>query len=77
MPDKIIKFIQSLDARTRERILKKTEEIKEQTRVRGSKKLKGQKEHRFRVRVGNIRIIYCVRDGRVEVVDIDWRGNIY
>jgi mRNA-degrading endonuclease RelE of RelBE toxin-antitoxin system len=44
----------------------------------GVKKLKGYDEPFYRLRIGNIRVIYKLDEANsVEVVDIDYRGNIY
>ena len=78
MPDKISKFIQALNAKTRARLKKKLLAIKLQPfQGQDIKKLKGATEDIYRLRMGKIRIVYRVRDGEVEVVDIDYRGNIY
>ena len=43
----------------------------------GVKQLKGYEEMTFRIRVGKIRVIYTVSNGEIEIIDIDYRGNIY
>ncbi|MBI4268347.1 type II toxin-antitoxin system RelE/ParE family toxin [Candidatus Uhrbacteria bacterium] len=78
MSDKITKFVQSLDGKTRERLKKKLLELKcDPYAVSGVKKMNG-KNHTYRLRVGKIRIIYTL-DSRnvIEIIDIDYRGNIY
>ena len=45
--------------------------------MQGVKKLEGE-EHLYRLRMGKIRIIYKILiDHEIEVMDIDYRGNIY
>lgn len=45
--------------------------------MRDVKKLKGF-ENRYRLRVGGVRIIYTIAANHdVEIIDIDYRGNIY
>lgn len=46
-------------------------------RMKDVKKLKGLGEDTYRLRVGKIRIIYRIVNNGVEVVDVDYRGNIY
>lgn len=78
MPDKITKFIESLDARIRARVKLKLLELREkpyhQTHV---KKMSDRGPNIYRLRLGKIRIIYSLDDGLVEIQDIDFRGNIY
>lgn len=41
------------------------------------KKLKGSGGNIYRLRMGKIRVIYKVESNDVEIIDIDYRGNIY
>ena len=79
MPDKIQKFIKSLDKKKKSRLKELLLEIKNNPfSVSGVKKLKGLRGDVYRVRLGKIRIIYEIGEGNdVEIVDIDYRGNIY
>jgi len=79
MPDKIIKFINSLDKKTRERLKKRLIDLKTNPfkSTNDIKKLKGNKENFYRLRMGKIRIIYKINDKDIEIIDIDYRGNIY
>lgn len=78
MPDKITKFLNSLDKKTRERIKKKLLEIyKNPYDLHQVKKMKAWGKTVYRLRVGNIRIIYQVIGEEIEIIDIDFRGNIY
>ncbi len=78
MPDKISKFINALDKKTRNRLKQKLLELKKDPfRLSGVKKLKGWGDNVLRLRMGKIRIIYRVKKEDIEVIDIDYRGNIY
>ena len=72
MTDKISKFIKSLDQKTRGRLKEKLILLKEGkltlSKLQGNKNL-------YRLRVGKIRIIY--NKTTQEIIDIDYRGNIY
>lgn len=79
MPDKIIKFISLLDKKTRERLNLRLKKLKQDPYVEGAdvKKLKGYGSNAYRLRFGKIRIIYEIVEKEVEIIDIDYRGNIY
>lgn len=78
MPDKVRKFINSLDAKTRERLKQKLIYLKQNPfAMPGVKKLKDWGMTAYRLRLGNIRIIYTIVNGDVEIIDIDYRGNAY
>lgn len=79
MTDKIKKFFESQDAKTRERLKKKLAELKKNPFSGNNvKRMSGYGKNVFRLRVGTIRIIYLVNsDSVVEILDIDYRGNIY
>jgi len=78
MPDRIAKFIESLNAKPRKQLKKKLENLKKSPySMQGVKKLEGM-ENLYRLRMGKIRIIYKItQEDNIEVVDIDYRGNIY
>lgn len=77
MIDKIQKFIQSLDETTREKVqIRLREIIKNTVSQKQSKKLQGSKDV-YRVRIGKIRILYKKKKEDIEILDIDYRGNIY
>lgn len=78
MSDKITKFIQSLNKKTRKRLKEKLIDIKNNPfGVSNIKKLQGLGSDAYRVRLGKIRIIYTVSGKSVEIIDIDYRWNIY
>lgn len=78
MPDNITKFIESLDEKTRSLLKKKLCELQENSyKMAGVKKMKGM-ENAYRLKIGKIRIIYTIhKDNSSEIIDIDYRGNIY
>lgn len=78
MPDKISKFIDSLDNKTRGKLKEKLKQLKlNPFAMPGVKKLVNWGSVTYRLRLGKIRIIYVVENGNVEIIDIDFRGNIY
>lgn len=78
MPDKIAKFLNSLDAKVKAK-LKQRLKLLQSSPFSGQdiKLLHGYSEKLFRLRMGKIRIIYKVVDAGIEIIDIDYRGNIY
>ncbi|MEZ4087487.1 MAG: type II toxin-antitoxin system RelE/ParE family toxin [Candidatus Gracilibacteria bacterium] len=79
MPDKITKFVNALDAKTRKRLKERLKSLRENPLARSQdvKKLKGWGKSTYRLRMGDIRIIYRLNDGKVAIIDIDFRGNVY
>ena len=77
MVNKIEKFFNKLDTKIKKRIKEKLLEIqKNPFETEDIKKMKGE-SNTYRVRIGKIRIIYQVVDNKVEIIDVDYRGNIY
>jgi len=77
MSDKIKKFIATLDAKTKEKIIQKIEALlNDPFEQKNIKKLSGSKDF-YRLRIGDIRIIYKITKNQVEIIDIDYRRNIY
>lgn len=77
MTDKVSKFFQSLDEKTKNRLKKRLTLLKSSPFKGGDiKKLKGC-HNLYRFRLGKIRIIYKITDTGTEITDIDYRGNIY
>lgn len=77
MPNEITKFINSLTSKTRARLKKKLIELKiNPFRHKDIKKLAGA-ENLYRFRIGKIRVIFQFKNGVIEIIDIDYRGNIY
>lgn len=78
MTDRIEKFLGSLDVKTKERLKKLLSKIKAAPyECTDLKKLKGLGENFYRVRLGKIRIILRIEKDDIEIMDIDYRGNIY
>jgi mRNA interferase RelE/StbE len=83
-----VKFLKKLDAQTTERVRQKILQLHSILEADGIipfteldiKKLKGQWEGYFRLRVGQIRVIFTLVNNEIEILliyDIDFRGNIY
>lgn len=79
MTNKIQKFFDSQDAKTREKLKSKLAELKKNPfSGKNVKRMAGYGKNVFRLRVGDIRVIYLVnRDSSIEILDINYRGNIY
>lgn len=79
MTDRISKFIASLSPKIREQLKHKLVDLRKSPfNTAGVKKMQGWGENVYRLRMGKIRIIYKVDiNGEIEIIDIDYRGNIY
>lgn len=78
MPDKIAKFIASLSPKMRAKLKHRLILLKKSPYGgQDIKKLQGVPGEFYRLRFGKIRIIYEVKNTDIEIVDIDYRGNIY
>ena len=69
-----LKEIQQIPAKDAKKIYLKTEELGNNPRPKGYKKLEASKENMLRIRVGDYRILYTVED-TLEVVDIRRIGH--
>lgn len=76
-----VKYIESLDKPTKERIKKGIEGLTENPPKGDIKTMQGYSDGRKRLRIGKYRIIYnYCKDGEVEIlciVNVDTRGDIY
>jgi len=74
-----IKDIEGLPKRDVPRVTSAIEALADDPRPQGCKKLKGQREYLWRVRVGNYRIIYDIKYGVrvVEVREVGDRKDVY
>lgn len=83
-----VKYLKKLDAKTAERVREKILQLLSMLEVEGVipfneldvKKLKGQWEGYFRLRVGQIRVIFTLIGEDLEILliyDINVRGSIY
>ena len=79
MTDKNQKFIDSLDKKTRERLKKKIALLIKNPFQKNQdiKKLQNWGENAHRLRMGKIRIIFQITAGKIKILAIDYRGNIY
>lgn len=70
--------LRRLPSEIRERMLRAAEELAAEPRPRGCKKLKGYPE-RYRIRVGDYRLVYDIRDQQlvVLVVRARHRSSVY
>lgn len=79
MTDRIEKFIKKLNAKIRAQLKKKLGELfANPDGPHDVKKLQGYK-NTYRLRVGDIRVVYTIDENTKEltIIDIDFRGNIY
>ncbi len=55
------------------------EDLREDPRPSGCKKLKGKEEYLWRIRIGNYRVIYSIQDTVriVQIRDVGHRSSIY
>ena len=78
MPDRITKFVESLNAKLRKQLKKRLEGLKKTPYLMSGVKKLGEVNNLYRLRMGKIRIIYKItQEDDIEIVDIDYRGNIY
>lgn len=77
MPNKITKFIESLSEKIQKQLKKRLKALKQSPfNAPGVKKMQGE-GNMYRLRMGDIRVIYKVTGQHVEIIDIDYRGHIY
>ena len=75
---KAAKFYNKLDDKTAKRIDKGIEELKSNPLSGNNiKKLSGNLAGKYRLRIGDIRIVYFVEGQTVVIEAIGYRGNIY
>jgi len=83
-----VKFLKKLDAQSAEKVRQKILQLQSMLETEGVipfteldiKKLKGQWDGYFRLRVGQIRVIFTVMDSEIEILliqDIGFRGGVY
>ena len=71
---KVLKELEVLPKTTNESISKAIDALAENPRPNGCKKLKGEEETLWRIRVGNYRIIYSIEDS-IKIIDIRRIGH--
>jgi len=79
MTDKIQKFIDSLDRKTREYLKQRISSLIEDPfrKHQDIRKLNGWGKDTYRLRVGKIRIIYKITGKKIQIMAVDYRGNVY
>lgn len=72
-------FLRALDRPNRVRISQRINALATEPRPSGHKKLKGQSEDIYRIRSGNFRVLYVIRDAvlKVIVIKVDDRKDAY
>jgi len=75
----MLKEIASFLIKTQAQVSKAIDNLKENPRPVGCKKLKGETDYLWRVRVGNYRIIYTIEDviKVIEIRKVGHRKDIY
>ena len=71
---KAVKELEALPKKTNENIVQAIDSLTENPRPNGCKKLKGEEETLWRIRVGNYRIIYSIEDS-IRIIDIRRIGH--
>ena len=76
---KVAKAIRQLNKKDIPRIIEKAESLEQDPRPEGSKKLSGTQVDFWRIRVGNYRIIYLIKDEIkiVKITKVGHRKDIY
>lgn len=74
-----LKELERLPKKDNLQISKAIDELAENPRPEGCKKLKGESEYMWRIRIGNYRVLYTIEDKIkiVEIRKIGHRKNIY
>lgn len=74
-----LKELEHLPKKDNQQISKVIDGLKDNPRPQGCKKLKGETEYMWRIRVGNYRVLYTIEDEIkiVEVRKIGHRKNVY
>ncbi len=74
-----LKELEHLPKKDNQQISKAVDKLSDNPRPDGCKKLKGESEHMWRIRVGNYRVLYTIEDQIkiVEVRKIGHRKDIY
>jgi len=79
--DKIGKRLQKLPTSEQKKIKKTLLSLKHNPLPKGKdlKKLQGKKQTFWRIRIGNLRIIYTFspKQKLIEIINIDFRGQVY
>lgn len=75
---KVLKELSSLPVKDGKKVVSTIEDLVQDPKPVGSKKLKGS-ENKYRVRVGDYRIIYSIDDNilTIEIIRIGHRRDVY
>lgn len=73
------KFLKKLDITNSQRIIETIRKLTKDPIPHNSKRIIGEKEKVFRIRVGKFRVLYRVdfENYRVVVINIDYRDRVY
>lgn len=73
-----LKQLGKLDEQVRRRVVRAIQELADEARPPGAKKLVGESDH-WRIRVGDYRVVYVIDDGEliVLVVRVAHRSRVY
>ncbi|HUW66942.1 MAG TPA: type II toxin-antitoxin system RelE/ParE family toxin [Candidatus Nanoarchaeia archaeon] len=73
------KFLKKLEITSSQRIIEAIRKLTEDPIPHDSKRIIGEKEKVFRIRVGKFRVLYRVdyENYRVVVINIDYRDRVY
>jgi len=79
MTDKIQKFIESLDRKTKEYLKQRISSLRVDPfqKHQDIRRLNGWGKGVYRLRVGKIRIIYQITGNKIQILAVDYRGNVY
>lgn len=74
-----LKELERLPQKTNQQITKAIDKLSDDPRPQGCKKLKGEAEYMWRIRVGDYRVLYTIEDQIriVEVKKVGHRKDIY
>ena len=74
-----MRALERLDGPLRRRVVKRIDGLAAEPRPGGGKALQGEHRGLYRVQVGDVRVVYAVRDGEllVLVVRVGHRGDVY
>lgn len=69
-----LKDLELLPVKTSQQLIKAIDNLAKDPRPQGCKKLKGEEEYMWRIRVGNYRVLYTIED-TIKVIDIRRIGH--
>jgi mRNA interferase RelE/StbE len=75
--ERALRQLRAIDRRTGELITRRIDWIAEHIDEANHHALRGSPPGRYRLRVGDYRVIYLLREGRLEVVAVGHRRDVY